>query len=225
MGVNYNPQIATNGLVMSLDAANLKSYIGSGSTWSDISGNNNNATLLNAPTFSTTNGGTLVFDGTNETANCGNVTVSTSSISASAWVYDTDTAGGYRDIITKNGQFRFRIDNNAEGGGLSAFVWISGVGAEPRITTTWTKNVWANVAFTWNTDGNFRLFVNGILRTSSSTRSGTASSSSGNMFVGSVSSTINMWNGNISQALLYNRTLTDEEIFKNFQAQRGRYGI
>lgn len=58
--------VVTNGLMMYLDAGNLNSYPGSGTTWTDLSGNGRNVTLVNGPTFTTTNGGGLVFDGTND---------------------------------------------------------------------------------------------------------------------------------------------------------------
>jgi hypothetical protein len=59
------PNISKDGLVLSLDAANTKSYPRSGTTWSDLSGNDRNATLTNSPTFSTANGGAIVFNGSN----------------------------------------------------------------------------------------------------------------------------------------------------------------
>jgi len=70
MGFYRGPQIVTSGLVLHLDAANLKSYPGTGTTWYDRSGNLNggvvnNGTLYNGPSFSSTNMGSLVFNGTN----------------------------------------------------------------------------------------------------------------------------------------------------------------
>ena len=58
--------IVTNGLVLYLDAANDKSYPGSGTGWGDITSNSNNVTLVNGPTFDTSNAGSLVFDGVND---------------------------------------------------------------------------------------------------------------------------------------------------------------
>lgn len=62
------PNIVKNGLVLWLDAANTKSYPGSGTTWTDMSGNNRNFTLVNGPTYNSANGGSIVFDGTNDIA-------------------------------------------------------------------------------------------------------------------------------------------------------------
>ena len=61
MGVTYNPKIATDGLVLCLDAANRRSYPGTGTTWSDLA-ESNNGTLTNGPTFDAGNGGSIVFD-------------------------------------------------------------------------------------------------------------------------------------------------------------------
>ena len=68
MGFFDGPTIVNNGLILALDAADNNSYSGSGTTWSDLSGNNNTGTLTNGPTFGSTNGGTIVFDGTNDYA-------------------------------------------------------------------------------------------------------------------------------------------------------------
>ena len=66
MGAFAGPEIAESGLVLALDAGNLKSYPGSGTTWTDLSGGGNTGTLTNGPTYSSANGGSLVFDGTND---------------------------------------------------------------------------------------------------------------------------------------------------------------
>jgi hypothetical protein len=223
MATNYNPKIATDGLVLCLDAANPKSYPGTGTTWTDVSGNGNNGTLVNGVGYNSDNLGSLSFDQINDNVNLGNVSLSTSSLSVSAWIYDTDTSGSYRDFVTKAGHFKFRIDNNPEGGNLSCFVWIAG-NPEPRISASWTKNVWTNVAFTWNTDGNFRLFTNSVLRSSSTTRTGTLNTTTNDFTIGS-DRTSQYWKGNISNVLVYNKTLTDLEVQQNFNALRGRYGI
>ena len=66
MGTTYNPAIVTDGLVFCVDAANKRSYPGTGTTWTDLKGGNA-GTLTNGPTFSSDNRGVLSFDGTNDT--------------------------------------------------------------------------------------------------------------------------------------------------------------
>lgn len=63
--IGYRDTI-TNGLILNLDAANYKSYPGSNTTWTDLSGYRNNGTLTNGPTFSTLNGGGITFDGVDD---------------------------------------------------------------------------------------------------------------------------------------------------------------
>ena len=62
------PDGADEGLILSLDASNYRSYTGSGTSWYDLSSNNITATLTNGPTYSATNAGNIVFDGTNDYA-------------------------------------------------------------------------------------------------------------------------------------------------------------
>ena len=64
--IDSGQKIITDGLVMHLDAAQLRSYPTTGTTWTDLSGNGNNGTLINGPTFNSGNGGSIVFDGVND---------------------------------------------------------------------------------------------------------------------------------------------------------------
>ena len=66
------PNIVEDGLVLALDAGNTKSYPGSGTTWTDLSGKGNNGTLTNGPTFDSGNGGAIFFDGGNDYVTTGN---------------------------------------------------------------------------------------------------------------------------------------------------------
>ena len=66
MATYYNPKIVTNNLFLYLDAANAKSYPGSGTAWKDLSGQNNDTTLVNGPTYNSNNSGCFVFDGTDD---------------------------------------------------------------------------------------------------------------------------------------------------------------
>ena len=112
------PSIVTNGLVLCLDAANIKSYAGTGTAWNDLSGNSRTGTLTNGPTYSGTNGGSIVFDGVNDyvqtpslslTGNETNLTLScwfkpanTNTTKAVISIGD-ETIGGRRMILQRNG--------------------------------------------------------------------------------------------------------------------------
>jgi hypothetical protein len=222
---------ATGGTITSVDGFTIHTFTSSGTfttlssaVWSDVSGQGNNGICVNSPTFNSANAGFLQFNGTNQYATLGNVSLGTSNITVMAWVFDTDVSNLTRDIVTKNGQFKFRIDSGAEGGNLSAFVWIAGT-PEPRISTAWTKNVWTQVAFTWSNSGAFNLYTNGVLRASTAGRTGTLGTSSDSLLVGASTTSADFWNGNISNVIIYNAALTAAEINQNFNALRGRYGI
>lgn len=97
-----NPPIVTNGLVLYLDAANRQSYPGSGTTWNDLSGKGNNGTLINGPTFSNDNGGSIVFDGVDDYGSLGNsLGNGFSQITVNAWVNTTSLGNNIaRDVIS-----------------------------------------------------------------------------------------------------------------------------
>jgi len=90
MAFSYSPKIATDGLVLCLDAANNRSYPGSGTAWTDLSRGGNNGALTNGPTFNSANGGSIVFDGTNDyvqvTSPFGDIDWSLRAWSFSAWM-------------------------------------------------------------------------------------------------------------------------------------------
>ena len=230
MGAYWGPQkwwqnktlgIITDGLFFNLDAANPSSYSGSGTVWYDISGNNRHATITNV-SYSSENGGVMLYSGTSS-AYLGNPSVPNPQFTVSAWVYDTSNVTNSRAIIGKIYSHLFRVDSNSEGGNLSCFVWING-NSEPRLSTPWTKNSWTNVAYTWNADGNFRIYVNGILRDYSISRNGTWSDGGQSLYVGS-DVFGNNWIGKIAQACMYTRSLSDSEILYNYNALKGRYGL
>ena len=89
MSVSYNSSIVTNGLVLCLDAGNPRSYPGSGTAWYDVSGNNKTGTLVNGPSYNSSNGGSFVFDGVDDYVNVNNFNVShgTSNFTYSCWAY------------------------------------------------------------------------------------------------------------------------------------------
>ena len=93
--------IITSGLVLFLDAGNTSSYPGSGTTWTDLSGNGNNGTLTNGPTYTSSNGGAIVFDGINDFVNSGSSISLPGDISVFAWVYASSFNTDWNLIVTK----------------------------------------------------------------------------------------------------------------------------
>ena len=88
MATSYSPKIITDGLVLCLDAGDGKSYSGSGTTWTDRSGNGYNGTLTNGPTFDSSNGGNIVFAG-DDYVDCGLSSFQPTEMTLSVWVKKT----------------------------------------------------------------------------------------------------------------------------------------
>ena len=221
MGLQHSPRIVTDGLILCLDAANKQSYPGSGTVWTDLAGSNN-GTLTNGPTFSSENGGSIVFDGVNDIANT--TYVSANTYTFSAWFKTNVVSDGYRNIIsipTPNYSLVL-LDNDSPNLGF----WTNdNLNGESLSTPTISTNTWYNVAFVRegnNTTGGYKAYLNGVLYGNANT--GTWSSTA-NLSVGGRTDTAQFLNGNISQVYIYNRTLSPTEILQNYNATKGRYNL
>jgi|688.fasta_scaffold47765_6 hypothetical protein len=218
--------IVTDGLVLNLDAGNPLSYPGTGTTWTDLTTNGNNGTLINGPTFDSANGGSIVFDGTNDYVNCGNasnlqITVGT----ISAWVKTTTPGSSYRGIITK----AFAWGLFVKDGILITYDWGMPVNMGTRTTgINISDGTWKNITMTFTEtvgtpSNNAIVYLNGnpVLTTTIKYVNNTISVELGR----NGSSPEQVLNGNISQALIGNRVLTPTEVLANFNATKGRYGL
>ena len=215
------PNIITNGLVLSLDAANTKSYPGSGTTWRDLSGNNNTGTLTNGPTFNSANGGNLVFNGSNQFINCGNnssvqVTIGT----ISAWVRTTTPGASFRSIIAKQGAWGLFFND----GILVTYDWGN---AQTRTTGLNIANgIWNHTAMTFTQtvgtpSNNAIIYLNGA-----SVLTTTIKHSNHNVNLQIAEANANQFlNGNIASAQIYNRALSADEVLQNYNGTKSRFGI
>ena len=218
MGIQYNPRIVTDGLVLALDAGNTKSYPGSGTTWTDLSGNRNNAVLGNSPTYSSANGGSLVFNGTTNYAIVSLPSVTSyNTFTYNAWVYSTNNSGYHTIIDQGNDTWFFGIFN----GQLITF--------NPSFSSGYfiNTNQWYNLGVTHVIGGPVLFYVNDNLvytSTNDSTNNTTSYFSIGNGVTNPTTGN-EIWSGNIAQASIYNRALSAAEVSQNFNALRSRYGI
>ena len=215
--------VALNGApVLCLDAGSKVSYLGTGTTWTDLSGNANNGTLVNGPTFDSANGGSLVFDGVDDYVSCGTLSIPSgnNARTLSVWVKIGTATGnsGYRSIVCQgtysaNQQFqigfagsKFNVNNYTQ-------TWSDSTNA--------VTNLWYNVAVSY--DGtSFILYKNGVNVASASVSLGTVM---GNLKLASNPNSLENLNGSISVVQIYNRALTATEVATNFELLRGRYGI
>ena len=219
MATIYNPNIVTDGLVLCLDGANVKSYSGSGTDWKDVSGNSNDATLVNGPTFDSNHRGSIVFDGTNDSVTIsGMSSFAPSAVTFEAWFLNTP-ASGYKGLVDKG-------RDNYEGYSLSAYSskvqWKARVGSsnEVALDTAEYTNIWNHAVGTY--DGtDLKLYVNGVLKTTTNS-SGTLGSNSLGITIGSTNDNL-YFDGKISQARIYSSALSASEVLQNYNAHKGRY--
>jgi len=215
--------IVNDGLVLYLDAGNDNSYPGSGTTWTDLSGSGNNGTLVNGPTYSSANGGSLVFNGSSY-VDCGLATFQPTAITLCSWVSHTNSSDG--GIIVKGDV------NEATEWGIS-FGYSSPHYLIGRTTTynnqllyPWTGSLLTGfhyICYTMVNNTSATLYVDGVQVVSTNTI-GSIGLNAKNVFVGK-------WNnyaplqGKISTTQIYNRALSATEVSQNFNALRSRYGI
>jgi hypothetical protein len=223
----YGPKIITNGLVLYLDAANRNSYPGTGTTWTDLSGNNNNGTLTNGPTFNASNMGSIVFDGTNDyiyRSSLNNFNSSTYtillwgkfvSVSSSGILFNLGRSSGDADTEAQLYYNNSRLVYWDYAGSI-AFNFIQSSG-------TLSTNVYQYLGFTKNsTNGTF--YINGY-SSGTGTAAFDANISTNDFTIGAdIRDSINYVNGNISQFLLYNRVLTASEVLQNYNDTKSRFG-
>ena len=207
------PEIFNDGLVLCLDATNLKSYPGSGNTWYNLISGGVNGTLTNGATYSSANGGVIALDGVNDYIDVPiNLTNTNYTIMGAARYV---VVGG-RTFSGKNnnwlmGHWSSTTQNYyAEG-------WVSGVGAGPSDTN------WRIYAATGNYSGDsWAHYVNGVLN--AGPNNGGSNGPNG-FAIGSYVGSSEFSNSHISNLLVYNRVLSAEEIQQNFNALRGRFNI
>ncbi len=224
----YNNQnIVRSGLIYYVDAGISASYPGSGTTWFDLAGTSD-GTLTNGPTYTSANGGSIVFDGSNDYVVVPHNSIFnlTSAISFTFWFKTTRTVDSY--IATKR-EDSFYIGVGPSGitaNKMSFFLNGTSGGWLQSVTNVGT-GAWFNTTLTW--DGSTsRIYINGLLDNSGS-RPGTILTGSSNITLGARLNTFNnivgTLLGNLGNFLIYNRTLTAAEALQNFNADRSRFGV
>jgi hypothetical protein len=222
MAFRYSPKIVTDGLVLSVDAANKKSYPGSGTTWYDLSGNAINGTLTNGPTFDSGNVGNINFDGTNDY-----ITL-TSTITATIYTLDFwykmgVNDGGYGYFTGVSGGKGLAISEGGTASGLSYgnFYYFNGGAVKMTQSTLLTTGVWNNISAVIDTSaGNIKIYLNSNLVTNQSVSSMSTTVSEIGRYV---PSNTHFLNGNMASFKIYNRALSAAEILQNYNAIKLRF--
>jgi hypothetical protein len=224
MGVEYNPIVPIDGLLTYIDAANLRSYPGTGLTAFGLVGGIG-ATLVNGVGFNSSNSGSFVFDGTNDHFN-GDITSNnlTGDLSAEVWFNLSATAGDWVRVIGKgdsgNRTFGFWYNTND-----SVFLYQR-VGASSTVSGVYSIpiqiNTWYHVVVT-SSGSAHKLYINGV-DVQTQTGSGPFYSSSSPLKIG-YGEIHTYHNGRIGLYKVYNRAITALEILQNYNATKKRYGL
>jgi len=221
MALQHSPSIVTSGLMLCYDAANPRSYPGSGTTIYDISGNGYNGTLTNGVSYSSSNRGCLSFDGVDDYvsfANPLNQSNLTQVWTVQAWI--SVTSATTQTII----------------GGLNSGVHASWYSAGSLLYLNGGANDyymygssvlsagWVGLTYRFQNSTGTRTIYNGTnnISTGGPNNTSTPGGQSSTFTLGGGSGYLQ---GTVGPVLIYNRMITDAELTQNYNAYRGRYGV
>ena len=247
MTLSHGASIVTDNLILMLDAANPRSYPGSGTAWNDLSGNGNTGTLVGPPTYNSNYNGYLTFSGSgSQYVTTPLVQTSVTAYTISVWFLTNSTR-----------QYMTMVGDRGSGAGVSVVVGIGGapdgyggssgnlfvcVNSNSYIVPIYTPAAyndtkWHNVVGVFDqpsgtiTYSSLKLYVDGQLATTTNGTSIGSTSSPitglGGTIIGNflAPSTGTYYTGFMSAVLIYNAALTAAQVAQNFEAYRGRYGV
>lgn len=240
------PGVITDSLILHLDAGDSSSYSGSGTTWTDLSGNSNNGTLTNGPTFDSNNEGSIVFDGSDDLVSLGtqlNSDIANTNVSISFWAYIDSTANDEvfasmsvlatgRPLIIWYDTTVSSKDNTGTGdvgGGTTnaITVMVTSTGSyEHRFATgnnVLTANTWHNIAVVLDVTNNaFYTYIDGVEQAKwVSNNTSTGIMSSNNVFL--IGGGLPYLDGRIAHFLTYTKALSASDVLTNYNRLKDRY--
>lgn len=221
------PESSENGLIFSIDAANTKSYSGSGTNWIDSVGSGYNGTLTNGPAFSSNNGGWFTFDGADDYADFGAVAnLKTANFTFEAWI-NAKSNSGYGDgavvfDITDGGNWRNGAGLYVYGG--SIVISIGNGTTTYSATFAIPTGKWTHVVGTYDSSsGTLKLYLDGSLK-ATTTGASQAYNVTNKLFIGWGGPGYNSYMSmRFASGKIYNRAITDTEVLLNYNSEKGRY--
>ena len=216
-----------DGLVLALDAADRNSYPGSGTTWSDVSGLNNTASIQNTPGFDSLNGGSLNLDGIDDrilitcTANTIRSYDTTCQFTVKLPLY----SGGQRCILSYRGGGGGNLYIGKNSGGI--FTFYDSLNTASYIVGSIPDNTIAVCAVVVNaTAGSISVYVNGALAGTATGRTGFSTVYNNILYLGFDNGGTAEWMlGNFYNFMHYNRVLSSSEILQNYNAIKSRFNL
>ena len=246
--------VVTDNMVVYLDAGNNSSYSGSGTSWNDVSGNGNNFTLVNGPTYSSSDGGAIVFDGANDFAR--------SATNASFFAFGTsnDYSYGVWAKMDSTGNTESLLSCGTSDGGLTQnsfqldfegtntrirHLFRDGSNNQRNFTPLNADDAVALVGTDWfyvmvvndRSENELKLYVNSTVLTTGDSNSiyGTATNvhnfanntdTTGEFKIGVNRGSNAFIDGRVAQVHIYKgKALTASEVLQNYNASKSRYGL
>ena len=221
MGFSYSPKVVTDGLVLYLDAANPLSYANGSTKWNDLSRGRNNGTLINGPSFQDN---AIVFDGVDDYVTT-SLRIETNDFTDEVWVYTPSTFLAENQISAQYiqsdvGRYILSLNQIPE----TKVRYFLG-GTKGYSNQTILPDSWYQIVIVREGSVGY-IYINGEFD-KTVTAGTTAVASSPVYTLGQLSQLNNgySWAGRIAQAKIYNRALTAQEVQRNYQALKSRFGL
>ena len=239
MGSVYGPNMVTDGLIMMLDAGNVNSYPGSGTTWYDLVSSNYGSMSL-GPTFSSANGGIIDFDGSDDSVHMNEGVYSASAMTIAAWinmdVVPASQTHGYPCILSKRDVGTGRSYFLAFQKSISKLYWeiknSSGAYFIMYSTkTNWTASTWYYVVTSYHaSSGIAKMYIDGVEDAGTFSPAQPWSldpipTTTSNTVVGATHASYYEFNGKIALVSFYSDILTAAEVLQNYNAHKSRFGL
>jgi hypothetical protein len=233
-GSTFSNSVVTDGLVLHLDAGNKNSYSGSGATWTDLSGNGYNATLINSVGYSSNSGGMLTFNGSTQVAqvNVNSFVRNNTSYTFSTFFYLTTSNGGAPFCLMTTPNDSNNTDGFWQHLNLTNWLWrtedSSGEnGGNAEAPTGFVSSTYYHLTVVVTTNS-IKFYRNGNLISIISTTFSWANVRNDNtayVFIGKGYEDGYYMTGNVGNFLMYNRVLNNAEILANYYGQKSRFGL
>lgn len=216
--------VVTNGLSMWLDANNPASYSGSGATWTDLTGNGNDQTLINSPTYVAGSPSYFDFDGFTQYSTGSTPVVGINQYTKMVW-FQFNTTGADNNLVSSNagGHFMYGANSSTLWAGNANNPPFSGGGAFGS-TASLSAGTWycATVVFS---NPQIYLYINGVQDAFDPTYTGSARGGDGSTNLACFAPGGNLLNGKIAEVYCYVSALSATQVLQNYNATKSRYGL
>lgn len=217
---SYSQLFVTADLVLRLDASDISSYSGTGSTWNDLVSPQQNITLVNSPTHTSGVPSYFTFNGSNQRGSGTNSVLTSTTYTKSVWFYLNSYADNNLISSDVSGHYMYFQGTNKMYAGHTN--WAGFPNNFPS-TATFSLNTWYNATITFNTTDGMKLYINGLLD-SSYVAIKTAFTGDGRVNIASYGAG-NLLNGRIAKVYCYSRSLNASEVLQNFDADKAHFGL